>query len=397
LSEEYIVGVRGESCFCPYMSSFTLVRISEDYCQLPCPDVETRPCGGNYSISAYCVLGGETTCSSFLEVPIRDLYAETSHPPPGDAPPRKPSLSRMNVQTKTENRISPREETAPVCGNCSHCYGTLTPLWDYIPENTPDVCIRFCQRRITYYRDRVERIREPTEYALCGWTNSSNTLVPACGCTNSLENVTEVSIDLCDTPCSSGHYCGSDNNRFMVTLYPTRDELGDGPGTPAHPEDPQVPEKTDPPPDSSSEEDSSGMSNKSPPKLPINNWRLTLTLLLNLKTFFFVSRLELEETTTMMTTTTTTTTDTPELIEECNGKKKCQGIDVYGVPWTACTGDVPVKDCPNGATGQAFWKCLNNGEFEGMTPTYTSCSTSWIRTMQEELEVSFLHLLTLNL
>ena len=69
----------------------------------------------------------------------------------------------------------------------------------------------------------------------------------------------------------------------------------------------------------------------------------------------------------------------------CPGGKECRAKDPYETTWTACSGDKQPGPCPNKADGLAYWKCLDDGEFEGPSPDYKSCTTGWVKEIQDEL------------
>ena len=79
-----------------------------------------------------------------------------------------------------------------------------------------------------------------------------------------------------------------------------------------------------------------------------------------------------------------TTTPKPQFCQV-----KCDDVDHYEKPWTACAGLFAVKPCPNGATGRARWYCSNNGTFAGDIPDYSNCTSPWFDELMENLNDTF--------
>ena len=80
----------------------------------------------------------------------------------------------------------------------------------------------------------------------------------------------------------------------------------------------------------------------------------------------------------------------------------CTGVDLLGNTWTGCAGIVSTRNCSNNAYGQATWKCLPTGKFEGDSPDITNCTTVWIQKIESELEnvstqIHTLHFLTYSI
>ena len=68
---------------------------------------------------------------------------------------------------------------------------------------------------------------------------------------------------------------------------------------------------------------------------------------------------------------------------------KCDDVDHYGRPWTACAGKFAVEPCPNGATGRVRWYCSNNGTFASDMPDYSNCTSPWFDELMENLNGTF--------
>lgn len=213
-----MVSVRGNWCFSPFLDVFSLVRVNDSYCNIPCPDDAKLTCGGKFTASAYCHINN---CDKFTPPEMQDLYGDTLVPEQNDLEPISRNNGTPGFGVDFTFGRKPGESS---CGNCSKCGATmtLTPSFSYIPDNTPEICAQFCRRKISYFQSGFVEIRDPKKYALTGWVNKSIVL-PVCSCISDLDGVTVVSESeaeyYCDKSCSDGSGCGSDYWKYMFNIY----------------------------------------------------------------------------------------------------------------------------------------------------------------------------------
>lgn len=79
--------------------------------------------------------------------------------------------------------------------------------------------------------------------------------------------------------------------------------------------------------------------------------------------------------------------NTPEPRLQCNSNTACKGkAKKDGTIWNVCRGAIGRKPCAYSKSNpeQAVWACSKNGIFLTEQPDYSSCSSGWLKTVEQE-------------